>query len=85
MRLWNTFCVIIDKNTNKGSPLGCQDTLKKLRICDQGDIGPQVCACAYWAPALLVCLVTLPTRQELNKITRDDIYRQFIKITWVNH
>jgi hypothetical protein len=26
----------------------------------------------------------LPTRQELNKIIRDDIYRQFVQITWVN-
>jgi hypothetical protein len=26
----------------------------------------------------------LPTRQVLNKIIRDDIYRQFIQITWVN-
>jgi hypothetical protein len=26
----------------------------------------------------------LPTRQELNRIIRDDIYRQFIQITWVN-
>ena len=26
----------------------------------------------------------LPTRQKLNKIIRDDIYRQFIQTTWVN-
>lgn len=26
----------------------------------------------------------LPTRQELNKIIRDDIYKQFIQITWDN-
>jgi hypothetical protein len=26
----------------------------------------------------------LPTKQVLNKIIRDDIYRQFIQITWVN-
>jgi hypothetical protein len=26
----------------------------------------------------------LPTRQKWNKIIRDDIFRQFIQITWVN-
>ena len=26
----------------------------------------------------------LPTRQELNKIIREDIYKQFVQITWVN-
>ena len=26
----------------------------------------------------------LPTQQELNMIIRDDIYRKFIQITWVN-
>jgi hypothetical protein len=26
----------------------------------------------------------LPTRQVLNKIIKDDIYMQFIQITWVN-
>ena len=26
----------------------------------------------------------LPTRQELHKIIREDIYRQFVQVTWVN-
>ena len=26
----------------------------------------------------------LPTRQELNKIIREDVYKQFVQVTWVN-
>ena len=32
------FGVIIDRHIDKGSPLGGQDSLKKLKICDRGDI-----------------------------------------------
>ena len=63
MRLWKVFGVVVDRHVDKGSHLGGQDSSKKLKICDWGDIGSQFYACAYW-DTLLVFQLTRSNKDE---------------------